>query len=49
MKAYIMGNYTEKTFQGFLKDQRVMKSSCRTVNKSYGWNNAQHGYCKRLL
>ena len=38
MKAYIIGNYTEKAFQGFLKDPTSDRTRCsRTANKSNGW------------
>jgi uncharacterized protein with GYD domain len=37
MKAYIMGNYTEKAFQGFLKDPKTdRKSVVEQLTKAMG-------------
>ena len=37
MKAYIMGNYTEKAFQGFLKDPNTdRKAVVEQLTKSMG-------------
>ena len=33
MKAYIMGNYTEKAFQGFLKDPKSDRKAAGTITK----------------
>ena len=37
MKAYIMGNYTEKAFQGFLKDPKSdRKAAVEQLTKAMG-------------
>ena len=37
MKAYIMGNYTEKAFQGFLKDPKTdRKAVVEQLTKAMG-------------
>ena len=37
MKAYIMGNYTEKAFQGFLKDPKTdRKAVVEKLTKAMG-------------
>ena len=47
VKMYIMGNYTEKAFQGFLKDPNSDRKA--VVEKLVKWNITHYGYCKRLI
>ena len=49
MKAYIMGNYTAKAFQGFLKDPASDRKAVVKQLTEAGWNYAQYGYRKRVL
>ena len=49
-KMYIMGNYTEKAFQGFLKDPNSdRKAVVEKLVKGVGGTITHYGYRKRII